>query len=173
MEVRIAKKSYASIEGEDKKTFLKRVNIELEKDFDEAIDIKEVSIDSLKKLDDSMIAEAYKVSNGLQESILKAILAERGIEVEKIERVSRAKVEKIELEVAKASQDYADARANIGKLVSYIPTPKGEEKPETVKGMVKSVSFNKTNTILYYNIQAGAKLRCTTTKNTTLEFFEF
>lgn len=173
LEVRIAKKSYASTEGEDKKAFLKRVKIELEKDFDEAIDIKEVAIENLKKLDDAMLSEAYKVSGGLQESILKEILAERGISVEKIEKVSRAKIEKIDLEVAKASETYINAKANVGKLVAYMPTPKGEEKPEVVKGMIKSVSFNKTNTILYYNVQAGAKLRCTTTKNETLEFFEF
>jgi len=143
-QVLVSNKSYSSIEGEDKKVFLKRVNVELEKDFDEAIDIVEVKIENLKKLDDSMLTEAFKVSKGLQETILGEILKERGIEVEKIEKVVRKKIEKVELEVAKASQAYADATANIGKLVQYTPT----KSEEVVKGVIKSISLNKTNTII-------------------------
>lgn len=169
MQVLVSNKSYASIEGEDKKVFLKRVNVELEKDFDEAIDIVEVKVENLKKLDDAMLTEAYKVSKGLQETILGEILKERGIEVEKIEKIARKKVEKVELEVAKASKEYIDAKANIGKLVQYTPA----KSDEVVKGVIKSISLNKTNTIIYYNVQHGANLRCCTSKNETLQFFEF
>lgn len=175
MEVRVANKSYASIENEDKKAFLKRVKGLLEADFDEAIDIVEVKLETLQNLDDSMLSEAYKVSKGLQEIILGGILKERGIEVEKIEKTVRAKIEKVELEVAKASQPYIDAKANVGKLVQYTPA-KGEEvngAKEVVKGIIKSISLNKTNTIIYYNVQAGTKLRCCTSTNETLQFFEF
>lgn len=169
MQVLVSNKSYASIEGEDKKVFLKRVNVELEKDFDEAIDIVEVKIENLKKLDDAMLTEAYKVSKGLQETILGEILKERGIEVEKIEKIARKKVEKVDLEVAKASKEYIDAKANIGKLVQYSPA----KSEEVVKGVIKSISLNKTNTIIYYNVQHGTNLRCCTSKNETLQFFEF
>ena len=168
-EVRVSNKAYASIEGEDKKTFLKRANVELEKDFDEAIDIVEVKIETLQKLDDSMLTEAYKVSRGLQESILGSILKERGIEVEKIEKIARKKIEKVDVETAKASVEYAEAKGNIGKLVQYSPT----KSEEIVKGVIKSISLNKTNTIIYYNIQHGTNLRCCTSKNETLQFFEF
>jgi len=169
LEVRVANKSYASVEGEDQKAFLKRVKIELEKDFDEAIDIVTVSQAQLEKLDDAMLIEAYKVSRGLQESILGAILKTRNIEVEKIEKVARKKVETVALEVAKASAEYAEAKGNIGKLAQYSPT----KSEEVVKGVIKSISLNKTNTIIYYNIQNGTKLRCCTSKNETLQFFEF
>lgn len=168
-ELRIANKSYASNEGEDKKAFLKRANVELEKDFDEAIDIVEVAQATLEKLDDSMLVEAYKVSRGLQESILGEILKVRGIEVEKIEKVVRKKIEKIDLETAKASAEYIEAKSNIGKLVQYTPT----KSEEVVKGVIKSISLNKTNTIIYYNVQHGTNLRCCTAKNETLQFFEF
>jgi len=168
-EVRVANKSYASIEGEEQKVFLKRVKVELEKDFDEAIDIVTVSQATLEKLDDSMLVEAYKVSRGLQESILLEILNTRGISVEKIEKIARKKVEKIDVEVAKASKEYLDAKANIGKLVQYTPT----KSEEIVKGIIKSISLNKTNTIIYYNVQHGTNLRCCTSKNESLQFFEF
>lgn len=169
MEVRVANKSYSSTENEAKKAFLKRVNLELEKDFDEAIDIVEISQASLEKLDDQMLTEAYKVSKGLQESIFGEILKVRGIEVEKIEKTVRKKIEKIDIEVAKASAEYAEAKANVGKLVQYTPT----KSEETVKGVIKSISLNKTNTIIYYNVQSGTALRCCTANNSTLLFFEF
>lgn len=169
MEVRVANKSYASVENEDKKAFLKRVKVLLEADFDEAIDIVEVKLETLKNLDDQMLAEAYKVSKGLQESILKSILVERGIEVEKIEKSVKAKIEKVDIEVAKASEAYINAKANVGKLVQYTPT----KSEEVVKGVIKSISLNKTNTIIYYNVQAGTALRCCTANNETLQFFEF
>lgn len=169
MEVRVANKSYASIEGEDKKVFLKRVKVELEKDFDEAIDIVEVSQATLEKLDDAMLTEAYKVSRGLQESILGEILKARGIEVEKIEKIARRKVEKVDLETAKASAEYLEAKSNVGKLAQYSPA----KSEEVVKGVIKSISLNKTNTIIYYNVQHGTNLRCCTAKNETLQFFDF
>ena len=169
MEVRVSNKSYASNEKESKKDFLKRVNVELEKDFDEAIDIKEVTQASLESLDDQFLTEAYKVSKGLQEAILGEILKVRGIEVEKIEKTVRKKIEKVDIEVAKASAEYAEAKSNVGKLVQYTPT----KSEETIKGVVKSISLNKTNTIIYYNVQCGTALRCCTSNNATLLFFEF
>lgn len=169
MEVRVSNKSYESIDGEDKKVFLKRVKVELEKDFDEAIDIVEVSNEQLEKLDDTFLTEAFKVSKGLQEQILGDILKSRGISVEKIEKTARVKIEKVDLETAKLSQDYIDAKANVGKLVQYTPN----KSEEIVKGVIKSVSFNKTNTIIYYNVQLGGVLRCCTSKNESLQFFEF
>jgi hypothetical protein len=168
-EVRVGKKVYSSNEGQTKKDFLKHVNTELEKDFDEAIDIVEVKIDNLKKLDDVMLTEAYKVSGGLQEKILSVILAERGITVEKIEKAARLKVEKVDIEVAKASDAYKAAKENVGKLVQYTPA----KSEEVLKGIIKSICFNKTNTIIYYNVQVGDKLKCCTATNTTLQFFEF
>jgi hypothetical protein len=172
MEVRVSNKSYASAEGEDKKAFLKRVKGELEKDFDEAIEIKDISTESLEKLSDAILTEAFKVSKGLQEQILLAILSARGIEVAKIEKTARAKVQKIDLEVVKVSAEYLTAKSNVGKAVAYTPTAKGDDKPEQVSGIVKSISLNKTNTIIYYNIMAGTVLRCCSAKNETLEFFE-
>lgn len=169
MELRIANKSYASAEGEDKKAFLKRAKVELEKDFDEAIDIVEVTIENLQKLDDAMLTEAFKVSKGLQEEILGNILKERGIEVEKIVKTAKAKVEKVDIEVAKASDDYKAAKANVGRLVQYSPA----KSEEVVKGVIKSISLNKTNTIIYYNVQIGTVLRCCTSKNATLQYFDF
>lgn len=169
MEVRVSNKSYASNEKESKKDFLKRVNVELEKDFDEAIDIVEVTQASLEKLNDQFLTEAYRASKGLQEAILGEILKIRGIEVEKIEKTARKKIEKIDLETAKASDDYKVAKGNIGKLVQYIPT----KTEEVVVGIIKSISLNKTNTIIYYNVQHGTAVRCCTAKNETLEFFEF
>lgn len=169
LELRIANKSYASTEGEDKKAFLKRAKVELEKDFDEAIDIVEVSQATLEKLDDAMLVEAFKVSKGLQESILGEILKSRNIEVEKIQKVARRKTEKVDIEVVKASKEYLDAKANVGKLVQY--TPKRSE--EQIKGVIKSISLNKTNTIIYYNVQCGSILKCCTATNETLQFFEF
>jgi hypothetical protein len=169
MEVRVSNKSYTSVEGETEKVFLKRVKIELEKDFDEAIDIVAISQESLEALDDQFLTEAYKVSKGLQESILGDILKVRGIEVEKIEKTARKKIEKVDLETAKASADYIEAKANVGKLVQYSPT----KSEEIVKGIIKSISLNKTNTIIYYNVQNGVNLRCCTSKNESLLFFEF
>jgi len=169
MELRIANKSYASIEGEDKKAFLKRAKVELEKDFDEAIDIVEVTIENLQKLDDAMLTEAFKVSKGLQEEILGNLLKERGIEVEKIVKTAKAKVEKVDIEVAKASDEYKAAKANVGRLIQYTPA----KSEEVVKGVIKSISLNKTNTIIYYNVQIGQVLRCCTSKNSTLQFFDF
>lgn len=169
MEVRVSNKSYSSNEKESKKDFLKRVNLELEKDFDEAIDIVEVTQASLEKLDDQFVVEAYRVSKGLQEQILGEILKVRGIEVEKIEKTVRKKIEKVDIEVAKASAEYAAAKANIGKLVQYTPT----KSEDVVKGIIKSISLNKTNTIIYYNVQCGTNLRCCTSNNATLLYFEF
>jgi hypothetical protein len=169
MEVRVSNKSYSSIENETEKVFLKRVKLELEKDFDEHIDIVKVTQESLEKLDDQFLTEAYRVSKGLQEEILGAILKTRNIEVEKIEKTSRKKIEKVDLEVAKATPEYIAAKSNVGKLVQYVPT----KSDETVKGVIKSISLNKTNTIIYYNVQMGTNIRCCTSKNETLEFFEF
>jgi hypothetical protein len=169
MEVRVSNKSYSSIENETEKAFLKRVKTELESDFDEHIDIVKVTQESLEALDDQFLTEAYRVSKGLQEEILGAILKTRGIEVEKIEKTARKKIEKIDLEVAKASAEYKAAKANVGKLVQYKPA----KSEEVVKGIIKSISLNKTNTIIYYNVQMGTNIRCCTAKNETLEFFEF
>jgi hypothetical protein len=169
LEVRVAKKSYSSVENESKKDFLKRVQGLLEADFDEAIDIVEVKLATLEKLDDAMLTEAYKVSGGLQERILGEILKTRGIEVEKVEKTVRPKIEKVDIEVAKATEAYINAKANVGKLVQYIPA----KSEETVKGVIKSISLNKTNTIIYYNVQSGTALRCCTANNETLQFFDF
>lgn len=169
MEVRVAKKAYTSIENETEKVFLKRVKGLLEADFDEAIDIVKVSQETLEKLDDTMLTEAYKVAEGLQESILSEILKVRGISVEKIVKTVRVKIEKVDIEVAKATKEYADAKANVGKLVQYTPA----KSAEVVKGIIKSISLNKTNTIIYYNVQSGTKLKCCTATNETLQFFEF
>jgi hypothetical protein len=169
MEVRVSNKSYASIENENKKAFLKRVNLELEKDFDEAIDIVEVSQATIEKLDDQMIVEVYKISKGLQEAIICEILKVRGIEFEKIEKTVRKKIEKVDIETVKASDEYKAAKANVGKLVQYTPA----KSEEVVKGIIKSISLNKTNTIIYYNVQCGTVLRCCTANNATLLFFEF
>ena len=169
MEVLVSNKSYTSVENETKKDFLKRVNLELEKDFDEAIDIIEVKTENLEKLDNDMLTEAFKVSRGLQEAIIKGILNSRGVEVEKIEKVSRKKVEARTKEDMQASEEYLAAKANVGKIAQYSP----KDKEEIVKGVVKSISLNKTNTIIYYNIQQGTNLRCATSKNETLQFFEF
>lgn len=169
MEVRVSNKSYSSNEKESKKDFLKRVNKELEVDFDEAIDIAEVTQAYLEGLNDKFLVEAYRVSKGLQEEILGAILKVRNIEVEKIEKTARKKIEKVELEVAKASDEYKLAKSNIGKLVQYMPA----KSEENVIGVIKSISLNKTNTIIYYNVQHGTAIRCCTAKNETLEFFEF
>lgn len=168
-EALVANKTYTSIEGESKKDFLKRLSGLLEADFDEAIDVVEVKVDNLKKLDDAMLSEAFKVSRGIQETILAEILKERGIEVEKIEKVVRKKIEKVDIETAKASDAYKAAKENVGKLVQYTPT----KSEEVVKGVIKSISLNKTNTIIYYNVQAGTALRCCTASNETLQFFEF
>jgi hypothetical protein len=172
MEVRVANKSYASLEvegvAETKKDFLKRVKIELEKDFDEAIDIVEFKTEKYLGYDDEMLTEAFKASKGLQEEIIKGILNSRGIEVAKIERVSKAKVQPRTKEEMQASEEYLTAKSNVGKLAKYSP----KDSEEIVKGVVKSISLNKTNTIIYYNIAQGTKLRCATSKNETLEFFE-
>jgi hypothetical protein len=169
MEVIVANKMYSSIENESKKAFLKRVNLELEKDFDEFIEIVEVPQGNESNLDDQLLVQAYMVSKGLQEKILGEALKTRGIEVEKIEKTVRKKIEKIDIETAKASDEYKIAKANVGKLVQYIPN----KSEEVVKGLVKSISLNKTNTIIYYNIQIGQNIRCCTSKNETLQFFEF
>lgn len=169
MEVRVSNKSYSSIEGEDKKSFKKRVESELEKDFDEAIDIVEVKNSVIEKLSDQVLIEGYKNYSGLQEQIVLAELTKRGISVEKIEKVARKKVEKRDLEEVKKSEEYLAAKSNVGKLASYIPT----RAEEQISGIVKSISLNKTNTIIYYNIQSGTSLKCCTSKNETLEFFEF
>lgn len=169
MELRIGNKSYASNEGEDKKAFLKRAKVELEKDFDEVVYIVEISNENLQKLDDNMLVEAYKNSKGLQERILQEILKSRNIEVEKIEKVTRAKIKPLTKEEAMATEEYKTAKSNVGKLARY--TPNGSE--DVVEGIVKSISFNKTNTIIYYNVLHGTNLRCATSKNETLEFFEF
>lgn len=172
-EVRVSKNVYISNEGETKKDFLKRVATLLEADFDEAIDIVEVKIESLQKLEDALLIEAYKASKGgVQEQILKDILIERNIEVEKVVKTARAKIEKVDLEVAKASELYAQSRLNVGKLCSFKPM-KAEEGTELSKGIVKTISFNKTNTIMYYNVLCGDKLKCCVVTNPTIEFFEF
>ena len=163
------KNNYPSLENEDKKVFLKRVKVELEKDFDEAIDIVEVSNESLEKFTEAMLTQAYKVSVGLQSEILEGILKGRGIEVEKIVKTEKAKVEKVDIEVAKASDDYKAAKANVGRLVQYTPA----KSEEIVVGVIKSISLNKTNTIIYYNIKVGETLRCATSKNETLQYFDF
>lgn len=169
LEVLVSNKTYTSVEGEDKKAFLKRVKLELEKDFDEAIDIVDVKTENLEKLDDQMLSEAYKVSRGLQEQILKGILEVRGIAVEKIEKTIRKKIEKVDLETAKSTEAYKLAKENVGKLVQYTPT----KSEEVIKGVIKSVSFNKTNTTIYYNVQSGTTLKCCTSNNASIVFFEF
>lgn len=170
MEVVVSNKVYSSVEKEAKADFLTRVKALLETDFDEAIDIAEVPFKTLQKLDDAFVIEAYKASKGpVQEALLKDILAERKIEVTKIEKTARKKVEKLDIEEVKKSEDYLVAKSNVGKLAEFTTT-KGEE---IVKGIVKSISLNKTNTIIYYNVQAGEKLRCCTAKNETLKFHEF
>lgn len=171
MEVTVSNKSYTSIENENKKAFLKRVNLELEKDFDEAIDIVEVKKESLELWDDKMLVEGFKVSKGLREAIIGEILKVRGIEVEKIEKVVRKKIEKLDIETVKASEAYIAAKSNVGKLVKY--TPMKSETQEQLTGIIKSISLNKTNTIIYYNVQCGTTLKCCTSTNATLEFFEF
>ena len=174
MEVRVGSKVYSSTENEAKKDFLKRVQGLLETDFDEAIDIVEISTEKvLAKLSDSALTEAYKASKGgLQESILKGLLSDRGIEVEKIEKTARQKIETLDIEVVKKSEEYLNAKANVGKLIKFKPT-KSEDENEIVEGVVKSISLNKTNTIIYYNVMSGDKLKCCTAKNETLEFIEF
>lgn len=169
MQVRVSNKSYDSVDNEKKADFLKRVEKELEKDFDEFIEIAEVKIETLKKLDNEMLAEAYRSSKGLQEKILLDILTERGVEVEKIEKPSRKRVEPMTKEQMQATEEYKAAKANVGKLAQYFP----KDSEEIIKGVVKSLSLNKTNTIIYYNIQQGTKLRCATAKNETLQFFDF
>lgn len=167
-EVRISNKSYTSTEGETKKDFLARVAGLLEADFDEAIDVVEVSIKSLEKLDDEFLVEAYKVSKGVQEAIIKSIMAARGIEFEKVEKVSKARVQPRDKAEMQASEEYLAAKANVGKLVSYTPS----KKDEVYKGIIKSISLNKINTIIYYNVQCGDNLRCCTANNESLVFYE-
>ena len=192
LEVRVSNQVYSSVEGESKKVFTKRVLGLLEKDFDEAIDIVEITKEQLAKHPNARLIEAYKVSKGLQEQIIEEILKEKGISVEKVEKTARKKVEKLDIEEVKKSEAYLKAKSNIGKLASFIPTsPKevpvigedgepviGEDgkkvlELEVVNGVVKSISLNKTNTIIYYNIASGTNLRCCTSKNESLEFFEF
>lgn len=175
MEVRISNKFYTSLENEPKKEFVKRVKELLELDFDEAIDLVDVKTESLKQLDDALVIEAYKASKGLQSQIFEEILKERGIEFEKIEKTSRKKVEKVDIEVMKASEEYKTAKANVGRLCQFSPTKEVEDGAEVVvnKGIVKSISLNKTNTIIYYNVLCGTKLKCSTSQNKTLEFFDF
>lgn len=168
-EVLVSNKVYTSIEGEDKKSFTKRVKSLLESDFDEAIDIVEIKVETIKSLNDVMLVEAYKVSKGIQEELILAELTVRNISVEKVEKIARKKIEKVDVEVMKASKEYLEAKANVGKLASYIPN----KSEEVVSGVIKSISLNKTNTIIYYNIQSGTALRCCTAKNETLTFHEF
>lgn len=169
MEVLVSNKSYVSVEGENKETFLKRVQGLLEVDFDEAIEIVEISNKTLEKFSDDMVIEAYKASRGLQEEILKGILTKRNIEVEKIVKVAKAKIEKRDLAEMKSSPEYIEAKSNVGKLAEFKPL-----KSETVaRGLVKSISLNKTNTIIYYNVLIGSNLKCCTSKNESLKFFEF
>lgn len=169
MEVRVSNKSYNSIEGENKKVFLKRVAQLLEADFDEAIDIVEVPNSVIQSLNNDLLIEAYKVAKGLQEEIILAELTVREISVEKVEKVARKKVEKLDIEEVKKSEMYLNAKANIGKLVSFIPG----KSDEVINGSVASISLNKTNTIIYYNIKVGTSLKCCTSKNETLTFYEF
>ena len=167
-EVRVSNKVYSSVEKESKKDFQARVAVELEKDFDEAIDIVEVSNKTFEKLNNNLLIEAYKVSKGLQETIIKSIMATRGLEFEKIEKEARAKVQVRDREEMKASPEYLEAKANVGKLASFVPA----KSEEIVEGVVKSISLNKSNTIIYYNVKCGSSLKCCTAKNTSLVFYE-
>jgi len=173
MEVRVGSKVYSSTENESKKDFSGRVAKLLETDFDEAIEIVEITQKDLEKRSDVALTEAFKASKGgLQEQILKSILETRGIVVEKIEKTARKKVETLNIDEVKKSEEYLVAKSNVGKLAKFVPS-KTEVEGAIVEGVVKSISLNKTNTIIYYNIMSGDKLKCCTSKNETLEFFEF
>lgn len=168
-EVLVSSKSYLSIENEAKAEFKSRIKLALEADFDEAIELVEIETRLLEKLTDDMVVEAYKASRGLQETILNEILTKRGISVEKIVKIAKVKIEKRDLAEMKASKEYQDAKANVGKLASFIAA----KTTTPFNGLVKSISLNKTNTIIYYNILVNNNLKCCTSKNETLTFFEF
>lgn len=183
MEVVVGNKVYASNEKESKEDFLKRLNAPkgpFETDFDEAVTVVDISTKSLEKMSDEVLTEGFMASKGaLQEQILKGILEKRGIAVEKLEKTSRTKVETLDKETVQKSEAYLDAKSKVGMIAEYVPTGAvetevdGEKIPaEVVRGEVKSISLNKTNTIIYFNIKQGSKLRCCTSKNETLKFHE-
>lgn len=169
LELVCGKVRISSIEGESKKDFTVRAKTELENLLTEEVTIVEIPLKTLESLNDEQVIEAYKVSSGVQEKMLLSILGTRKIEVEKIEKKSRAKVEKRDLEEMKASPEYKDAKSHVGDLASFTPA-KGDKE---LSGIVKSISLNKTNTVIYFNILVGTDLKCCTSKNATLKFTEF
>ena len=73
-----------------------------------------------------------------------------------------------EIEAMKASQVYADAQANVGKTAEFSPN----SSIEKLKGVIKSLSLNKTATKIYYTVLVGDKRVCCSTENATLKLTE-
>jgi hypothetical protein len=147
---------HTSKTGESKSDFTKRVSKIVENDLLDTIELKEVTLKSLKSLTTVSIEKTYPTSQGLFQEFLGEVLTSRGIELPVAEAAPKAapkadepKTERqVAIEEFKASKDYAAALKNVGKDVSY--SVKAHKKEQ--KGTIKGLSINKKLTKFYYTV---------------------
>ena len=74
----------------------------------------------------------------------------------------------VEIAAKKESAEYAEALANVGKTAEFSPNASLEK----LKGVIRSLSLNKTATKIYYTVQVGDKRVCCSTENQTIKLSE-
>jgi hypothetical protein len=157
------------VDGENIDQFKNRVqeivNNEYLDDEFELIEIDEevVALNDAKTLKAALDGGA----TGLQKKLIEKVLGPAKTTAPKKER--RAIVEKIDIEVAKATEAYKIAESNIGKFISFSPF----KSLEVLEGKIVGIALNKTNTIIYYTVVESTGVRkCCGALNPSIKFIE-
>lgn len=168
MEIRLANDElHVPKKKETKEAFIARVKeIVNTEHLDDEFNLIEIDQSIVATNDDTTLTAALVSAEGIQKKLIELVLSERKVAPKKEKKQT---VTAISIEEAKASQEYKDAEANIGKYVSFSPA----KSIEVFEGKLAGVALNKTNTILYYTVvEASGKRRCCGVKNETVKFID-
>lgn len=132
------------------------------------IEIVEITREVMLENDDSVLLAAYEGSTGLQRQLMYEVLVEKRLVG--MAKVTRERVVPQTKEDIMATAEYQACELNVGKWIEFVPS----RHPGTLlKGEIKGVFANKTNTKAYYYVTTLDKKRtCTAADNPTMKFIK-
>lgn len=154
---------------ETKEAFLDRIKeIVYNEHLDDVFEVIEIDEAVVALNDPKVLKEALEGgATGLQKLLIENALLNSPIGKEV--KAARAKVVGRTTEEAKASPEYVEALAQVGKFVSFSPF----KSVEVFEGKIAGIALNKTNTIIYYTVvEANSKRRCCGVLNESVQFIE-
>lgn len=158
---------FAPTKSETKDEFVERVSTIAKDEFlDDEFEVVEITEAEVAENDDQTLQEAMIDAQGLKKKLVQAELVKRNLLKD---RTPKPKVAPRTAEDMKASDEYKEALALVGKHANFSPF-----KSEDVHtGKIAGVALNKTNTIIYLTIvEESGKRRCCALKNESLEIID-